>query len=962
MAYRGNIQQRDNRGGGNNRGRGRGNFQSNSPRSYDNNGPRNYDNTGSPRNFQNNGPSRNYDDGGNRGRGFGARGRGDGFRGGRGGPRPPPKPHVLTGEGAIFPIIVDPGRRAYRYDVSMEYKAQKFGGGTITTSLTKEKRDTRMRALCYRILSIVMRDTNDFGVDGIQIAYDNQNTLYATQPFTKVSYVVTRDQLPTLLQESLKGTGEINVSITPNEEMECVDISDLSQYKSGDIVLEEDQTVRQVLEIILSQGAINSGQFDVVGYGQLYRLEEKPVGRGLCMRIGTQKGIRIIETDATAHNNTSTKNICPALIVDFKCSPFYSVGRNLLEKVNDFVNADRHNPNVWDDATKFFSGIRVCPKYDKHRVLTVKDFDARKLDEITITLDDGQVITLSEFYRTKKHCRLEFPKTCAVNVMGDKGQFPMELLMILPNQRVSLEKVSSHLRDQVHRANAVVPQQRYENIMDEVHNMNFTNEVTKAFGIHVSFEPIEKATELKFERPPKPTIIAGGNIPIVPNEDGRFDLGRNKYFLPCTILRWAIVYGNECDPKYIKSFSDTFKSVAQSRGIQFKEDSKPISFDSRNASFTQWCELFKMLKDKDASFVILVDSKTNTHSHNILKMMESVYKVLTQHITLEVVKKVVDEHQTQTLGNILLKINVKNGGINYKVQFNNADRLDINKGDVLVFGYDVAHPTGISPDERKENLDKGHVSETRDPSVVGITANVLSDPSAFTGDFFFQPTCQERVDKQELRIYVKQFLNRLKRNRSKLPSIIVVLRDGVSEGQFKMTYEDELPAIREGFTDFDPTYKPKFVFIICTKRHHKRFFEGAKGDFANPQAGSFVENKFTRPDCIEFYMQCHKAIKGTAKFVQVSVVLNEPNATKKELFGFLHSLSYGHQIVCSPVSLPTPIYQADELAARGFEVYHSVKQNMPRSIKWENGEIKYYELSTLLNYSDDKLGTVRFNA
>ena len=119
------------------------------------------------------------------------------------------------------------------------------------------RRDTRMRALCYRILSIVMRDTNDFGVDGIQIAYDNQNTLYSSEPFTKISYVVTRDQLPTSVQESLKGTGEINVEISPNQEMEYVDISDLSQYQSGYIVLDEDQTVRQVLEIILSQGAIN---------------------------------------------------------------------------------------------------------------------------------------------------------------------------------------------------------------------------------------------------------------------------------------------------------------------------------------------------------------------------------------------------------------------------------------------------------------------------------------------------------------------------------------------------------------------------------------------------------------------------------------------------------------------------------------------------------------------------------
>lgn len=150
---------------------------------------------------------------------------------------------------------------------------------------------------------------------------------------------------------------------------------------------------------------------------------------------------------------------------------------------------------------------------------------------------------------------------------------------------------------------------------------------------------------------------------------------------------------------------------------------------------------------------------------------------------------------------------------------------------------------------------------------------------------------------------------KLQVNGRALPQNVVILRDGVSEGQFKMAYDEELPAIQRGFHDFDPEYKPKFLFVICTKGHHKRFFEGQRGDFSNPQAGSFIEDKFTRPDCIEFFMQCHNAIKGTAKFVQVSVVLNELGVTKKDLFGFLHSLSYGHQIVCSPVSLPTPIYQ-----------------------------------------------------
>ena len=118
----------------------------------------------------------------------------------------------------------------------------------------------------------------------------------------------------------------------------------------------------------------------MVGNGQLYRLEEKPIGRGLCTRIGTSKGIRMIEIDVAG--DEESKKIVPALVVDFKCSPFYSAG-NLRDKVIDFVDNDRQNPFVWEEASKFFNGCKVYPVYDRHRVLTIRGFSQQRCSEIT---------------------------------------------------------------------------------------------------------------------------------------------------------------------------------------------------------------------------------------------------------------------------------------------------------------------------------------------------------------------------------------------------------------------------------------------------------------------------------------------------------------------------------------------------------------------------------------------------
>lgn len=45
--------------------------------------------------------------------------------------------------------------------------------------------------------------------------------------------------------------------------------------------------------------------------------------------------------------------------------------------------------------------------------------------------------------------------------------------------------------------------------------------------------------------------------------------------------------------------------------------------------------------------------------------------------------------------------------------------------------------------------------------------------------------------------------------------------------------------------------------------------------------------------------------------------LNEANMNEEEVQAFLNALCYEHQIVNSAVSLPEPVYQADEWAKRG---------------------------------------------
>ena len=99
------------------------------------------------------------------------------------------------------------------------------------------------------------------------------------------------------------------------------------------------------------------------------------------------------------------------------------------------------------------------------------------------------------------------------------------------------------------------------------------------------------------------------------------------------------------------------------------------------------------------------------------------------------------------------------------------------------------------------------------------------------------------IMEERLKVYQSK-----KRN---LPSRIIIYRDGVSEGQFNLVVDEELPEVIEAFKAFGNAkqpYRPKVTVVICGKRHHTRFFP-TDSQFAdqngNPRPGTVVDRGIT---------------------------------------------------------------------------------------------------------------------
>jgi len=270
------------------------------------------------------------------------------------------------------------------------------------------------------------------------------------------------------------------------------------------------------------------------------------------------------------------------------------------------------------------------------------------------------------------------------------------------------------------------------------------------------------------------------------------------------------------------------------------------------------------------------------------------------------------------LTNVALKFNLKLGGINQSLE---TSQLGIiSEATTMVVGIDVTHP---SPG-----------SSSTAPSVVGIVASVDKWLGQWPAELAMQTARKETVC--ELKALMKSRLALWNRRNGAYPENILIYRDGVSEGQYKLVLEEELPEIRSACEGLYPASLakqgiPRISIIIVGKRHHTRFYptkvEEADINSSNPPNGTVVDRGVTEARNWDFFMQAHKAIQGTARPAHYYVVFDEIFQRLKVPQGLLkntsdivedltHNLCYLFGRATSAVSICPPAYYADLVCER----------------------------------------------
>jgi hypothetical protein len=156
-----------------------------------------------------------------------------------------------------------------------------------------------------------------------------------------------------------------------------------------------------------------------------------------------------------------------------------------------------------------------------------------------------------------------------------------------------------------------------------------------------------------------------------------------------------------------------------------------------------------------------------------------------------------------------------------------------------------------------------------------------------------------------------------------LPNKLIVYRDGVSEGQYRLVLETELPAIQEAFKRRygDEKKWPKVTIVVVGKRHHTRFYptskQGADVRSLNPLPGTVVDRGVTDHFLWDFFLQAHQGLQGTARPAHYVVIKDQIGFEQDQLEAFTHNLCYLFNRATKAVSICPPAYYADLICERG---------------------------------------------
>jgi len=324
------------------------------------------------------------------------------------------------------------------------------------------------------------------------------------------------------------------------------------------------------------------------------------------------------------------------------------------------------------------------------------------------------------------------------------------------------------------------------------------------------------STQARIIAPPKLKYNITSREPSIQPEAGAWNMIDKKFYEASKIVRWVVlIYDSQRNfpqPDYTRlvngflSACDDVGMTVENRDpiYKFEDGQGPIGKHLKNA--VDECQ--RQFKQRPTLIVVVLPNNGGEIYNAVKHFGDITFGIPTQCLKSFSCKKA----KAQYWNNVMLKVNVKLGGINVIPDPSSlaAEALTDPANPTIVMGADVMHPPpGINR-----------------PSYSAIIGSVDSHTAKYVATSRAQTGRREIInDMQEMcQVILSQYKDYREKVENKAFDLkrLIFYRDGVSEAEFKQVLEFELPMIKAACEEFG--VNPKITLIIVGKRHHIQFF------------------------------------------------------------------------------------------------------------------------------------------
>ena len=601
--------------------------------------------------------------------------------------------------------------------------------------------------------------------------------------------------------------------------------------------------------------------------------------------------------------------------MDESRTPFWSHGGqpllSLLEACGCRVQARNTRENK--RAGKLLFGLKVKANHNKI-VYRIHGFSSTSANESTFTTAENEKLSVSQYIRKAYGYALQRGDLpCVITNPKKNTLVPIELLEVQHKQRVT-KALNPIQTSNMIKVAATNPKKRAEGAEAAMRRVNHNNDpICRGWGIKVDQKMITVPARIL----PTPTILYGNGNEIP--KAGQWNRNHSRRLVRCApINTWCVVNVSHARQNHCFEFVKELVSVAGKMGIVMNPQPHYVQTTDRHAE-QELKNLQRQYQDRQfwvkgfpLQLLLVIKSRQDTELYNAIKRVADLEMGVASQCMLQ---KHLRPRQYTYYGNLLLKINSKLGGTNFASKRDSASpEVPFANRPHIILGADVTHPTGGGGNR---------------PSVAALVGSKNREATQYTGSIrnvSGRKEIMEEIGTMFLEVYDRWYEehNKHLKTQPNGPVVhaesIIMFRDGVSEGQFKEVMQKEIEAIRRACFMRNNNWNPKLTYVICTKRHHARFFptNPRDGDRSmNCLPGTCIDSGITSDQFYDFYINSHAGIQGTSRPSKYTVLLDENCIPVDALQAFVFRLAHNYVRCNRSVSMVNSAYYAHLLAFRG---------------------------------------------